>query len=368
MQTVVDVVVGGGYGDEGKGTIAYQLAREGKYGIYVRAGAENAEHRVVTPSGAQHVRHILPVGGIIPRPVDLVLCAGMTFSLDGLRREMQYIVPGQRVIIHENAAIISPELRERGRAAAEARGSTFLGVGATMAAKVRRHGGVKTAGDCRGQLERMGPVLVVPDSGHWSESGQEVLLEGSQGTMLSLDHGHYPYCTSRNMTAMGCLDQAGMNWQQVREVLLVIKALPTRVPGNSGPTGGEEMTWEEVCEESGRPFEQIRQTSHGEDGSAGDGAGGVERPFRLSLLEIERAISLNGPTGIVLTFLDWWSYDDLGVQMVGDLSIKSRRLIAAINEITRSTSSYCPVVMVRTGPAYEDYVNLGWSHPVGGGR
>ena len=92
MKTTVDVVVGGGYGDEGKGTVAYQLAREGNYGIFVRAGGENAEHRVTTPTGERHTRHILPVGGTIPRPVDLVLCAGMTFSLGGLRREVQYVV------------------------------------------------------------------------------------------------------------------------------------------------------------------------------------------------------------------------------------------------------------------------------------
>lgn len=352
MKTLCDIVVGGGYGGEGKGQVAYQLARERRYGIYVRCGGENAEHRVFTPEGAMHTRHILPVGGIIPRPTELVLCAGMTFSLGGLRREIGYVVPGQRIIIHQNAAIITEALRKEGMAAAKRRGSTFLGVGATMAAKVRRAGGVRLAGDFQSRLERMGPVKVVDDSRFWSQSGRSTLIEGSQGTMLSLDHGHYPYCTSRNVTAMACLEQAGMNWQQVRDVFVVIKALPTRVPGKSGPTGGDELTWEEVCSKAGRPYEEIRQTSKEQNQGAGEGAGGLERPFSLSLDEIDRAIHLNGATAIVLTFLDWYCYDDLGVKRYRNLSDKGQRLIGAIEALT---GGRVPVVMVRTGPKYEDY-------------
>jgi len=178
--------------------------------------------------------------------------------------------------------------------------------------------------------------------------GTSILVEGSQGTMLSLDHGYYPYCTSRNVTAMGALSDAGLSWRDARNVIMVVKAVPTRVPGNSGPSLGKELTWREVCQRAGRPFEQIRQTK---GGSAGQDAGGIERPFEVSFQELRLASQLNGPTAIVVTYLDWLNIVDLGCQLPEQLSRESRSFIAKVEQATGA-----PVVMARTGPNYEDHV------------
>lgn len=348
MAGKVDIVVGGQFGDEGKGSVALHLAHFRNYGAYVRTGGENAEHRVITPDGQEHCFHILPTALAARRDncPKLILAAGMTFSLAGLYREMEtHSIPWDRLVIDRNAAIITDDLRKSGEEAANKRGSTFLGVGATMAAKVRRAGQCTLAQDttlissCSLASLCMRRIL---------NAGENILLEGSQGTMLSLDHGYYPYCTSRNVTAMGALSDAGLNWKDVRDVFMVVKTVPTRVPGNSGPSLGREMSWELVCQHAGRPYEEIVQSA---DESAGDGAGGLERPFELSIPEICHAADLNGATRIVLTFADWWDYKDLGVQCWGALSYRTKALVVALEKRLG-----IPVVMVRTGPDYKDYV------------
>ncbi len=354
---MVDVVVGGQYGDEGKGRIALFLANHIKYAKYARVGGQNAEHRVQLEDGRTSVHHVLPVGSVSQNPgPTCILTAGMTFGLEMLEREIEQVreLVGRapRVMVDRNAAIVTSELIEAGREAAEKRGSTFLGVGATMAAKVRRAGGCPIAADVGEDLRELhvGTVNAAKHLQHTVHAGRPVLIESSQGTMLSLDHGHYPHCTSRNMTAPGAISDAGLNHTNVRNVIMVVKAVPTRVPGNSGPTGGKELTWEEVCLRAGRPYEEIHQTPGGVAG-AGDGAGGVERPFSVSLRELDYAAKLNGATHVALTFLDWWRYDDLGKTSWAHLSDRSKMLVRDVE-----TACQAPVFFIGTGPNYADFI------------
>jgi len=341
----IDVVVGGMYGDEGKGTVAINLAQIRQYRVFVRTGGENAEHRARV-GDKQGTFHIFPsscilgagqMGGIYPI---VVLPAGMTFSIDGFLREQARWgwSNGFRVWIAENAAIITDELRKSGDEAGLARGSTFMGVGATMAAKVRRHG-FKVAKDY--------PILhpwlranVTLEMDQILGNGQNILLEGSQGTLLSLDHGTYPFCTSRNVTAGAALSDAGLTRADVRDVWMVVKTVPTRVPGPSGPAMGKELTWKEVCQRAGRPYEEVIQTD------TPDGlAGGVERPFELSFPELQYAAVLNKPTAIALTLVDWYDYSCLGVTEESRLSNSVKVLIRKVEKATDA-----PVKLVRTGP------------------
>lgn len=371
----VDLVVGGLYGDEGKGQVALWLADHNKYNAHVRTGGENAEHRITDREGAEHTFHILPSASMSQNRAPLLLPAGMTFSLDGLLREVEYVtetaraevgpVPGPwkegpETVVDRNAAIITYALRKSGEEAAKKRGSTFLGVGATMAAKTARAGGCSTAkdhidmlGDIGVQVGNVASWLRTHDRDQGYDEDFPVLIEASQGAMLSLDHGHYPFCTSRNVTATGALSDTGLNWRDVRRVVMVIKALPTRVPGPSGPAAGQELTWEAACRRAGRPYEEIAQTSSGDDPAAGPGAGGKERPFELSMDEVEYAAGLCGPTSVVLTFIDWYDYTCNGAKQQRHLTPKVNRLIHRVEE-----AAGAPVMYVRTGPAYGDLVHM----------
>jgi adenylosuccinate synthase len=359
----VDVIVGGQYGDEGKGQVALWFADHVQYDALVRVGGENAEHRVTRNDGTKKTFHILPAGTSAGKGVPVFLAAGMTCSVGGLLREAANEPVATPIFIDRNAAIITDELRESGVGAAKMRGSTFLGVGATMSAKVARAGECITAREAKVAIEVPGANIRVvnvaaqlrvmdrdqPEGGF--DAPFRVQVEASQGAMLSLDHGHYPYCTSRNMTAPGAISDAGLNHKDVKRVIMVLKAVPTRVPGPSGPSAGKELTWEEVCSNAGRPFEEIVQTA--DEPGAGKGAGGVERPFALSFEEIEYAAGLVGPTSIVLTFIDWYDYTCHRARQKRHLSPKVMSLIRSIEE-----AAGAPVIQVRTGPEYHDIVYM----------
>ena len=68
------------------------------------------------------------------------------------------------------------------------------------------------------------------------EAGETVLLEGSQGTLLDVDHGTYPYVTSSNPTAGGAAVGSGIGPTRIRTVLGILKAYTTRVGSGPFPT------------------------------------------------------------------------------------------------------------------------------------
>jgi adenylosuccinate synthase len=70
----------------------------------------------------------------------------------------------------------------------------------------------------------------------WIESGQSVLFEGAQGTMLDIDHGTYPFITSSSTTAGGASTGAGVPPTKIQGVLGVSKVYATRVGGGPFPT------------------------------------------------------------------------------------------------------------------------------------
>ena len=70
--------------------------------------------------------------------------------------------------------------------------------------------------------------------------GKSILLEGTQGSGLSIHHGTYPYVTSRDTNVAGCLAEAGISPSRVRRILMVVRSFPIRVanPDGSGETSG----------------------------------------------------------------------------------------------------------------------------------
>lgn len=88
------------------------------------------------------------------------------------------------------------------------------------------------------------------------------MLEGTQGTGLSLYHGPYPYVTSRDTTVAGCLADAGISPSRVRKVIMVCRTYPIRVESPSGKTSGpmsREIDWKEVSRRSGVPESELRE-------------------------------------------------------------------------------------------------------------
>ncbi len=155
-------------------------------------------------------------------------------------------------------------------------GSTKQGVGAATARKILGRfesaplgSPVRLARDA-GELA----AFVRPTAPLFEDAfarGRKVLLEGTQGTELSLHHGSYPHVTSRDTTVAGCLADAGIAPGRVRKVVMVTRTYPIRVGGESGPIA-RPRSYQDISDRSGVPTHEIAET---EVGSISNNAGGL---------------------------------------------------------------------------------------------
>ncbi len=121
------------------------------------------------------------------------------------------------------------------------------------------------------------------------DSGDNILFEGAQGTLLDIDHGTYPFVTSSNTIAGGACTGLGVGPTKINRVLGIAKAYTTRVGEGPFPT--------ELKDEIG---ESIRQKG----GEFGATTGRPRRCGWLDILILKHAVRINGLTGIALTKMD----------------------------------------------------------------
>ena len=166
-------------------------------------------------------------------------------------------------------------------------------------------------------------------------ANQNVLVEGTQGTFLSLWHGTYPFVTSKDVTASGICADVGLGPTKVDEVIVVFKSYVTRV--GTGPLA-KELSLEEAEKKNWSEFGTVT----GRQRRAAD--------FDFDLAR--RAIMLNGATQISITKLDVLFTDCAGKTSFDELSEDAKSFIKNIeNELNT------PVTIIGTGPAINDVVD-----------
>jgi adenylosuccinate synthase len=268
LEQLVDVLVGGQYGSEGKGNIASYLAPE--YDVLVRVGGPNAGHKVyLGPSKNVYAFHLLPSGTFHNPKARLVLGPGTTLWIPTLEKEVADCkVDKERLSIDPQAMIIDQADRDfEERTLKKTIASTAQGVGAAHARKVLRHKfpnapRVKLAKDVGWLSPFVKDTRAVLDDAF--RAGQRVFLEGTQGTGLSLHHGRYPHVTSRDTTVSGCLADAGIAPTRVRRTIMVCRTYPIRVQNtDAGKTSGymsHEITYRQLSERSEIPLAELLKT------------------------------------------------------------------------------------------------------------
>lgn len=337
-EPLVDVLVGGQWGSEGKGQIVSYLAPE--YDYLVRVGGPNAGHTVYEEP-KPYAFHVLP-SGTRHSEAGLIIGPGAVISLEKLRREiLECAVSYDRLSIDPQAMIIEPEdIAWEEENLRSAIGSTAQGVGRATARRIlgRKPGEVQLARDIPELEPYRRPTREVLDAAF--RDGKRVLLEGTQGSGLSLYHGTYPYVTSRDTTVGGCLAEAGIAPSRIRKILMVCRTYPIRVQGKSGPMG-EEIDWAEVARRSDLPLEEIQRiektTTTGRDRRAAE--------FNWQLLRT--AASLNAPTDIALTFTDYIHKSNRNARRFEQLTIETIRMI---EEIERVAAAPVSLVVTNFGP------------------
>lgn len=291
----VSIVVGGQYGSEGKGKVAHFLAKHLSAAIVIRVGGPNSGHTVVD-GGRVHVFRSLPTASLIPG-IHCAIGAGSYIDVDVFLAELRKLsISRERVSVDPNAFLITREDKERERKAGlrSSIGSTLTGTGSAVIRRIERQGKPKRAADDLRLRPYLRPVVEIAQS--HLQKRRRVLVEGTQGFGLSVLHSnHYPYVTSRDTTAAGFLSEVGLSPLDVDDVILVLRAFPIRVPGNSGPLP-REIDWETVTLGSGAAEAIIERTSVTRR---------IRRVARFDPDIVMRAIQANSPTRVVLNHLDY---------------------------------------------------------------
>jgi len=322
---MLTIVVGGFFGDEGKGKVVSYLSLKDDVGVAVRCGAVNAGHTVVFNGKTWRLR-IVSSGFVNPR-TKLLVAPGALVRLDVLYKELDETKTHGRLYLDRNTGIIEKrhvEIERRDALLTGRIGSTLQGVGAAMADRVLRR--LKLAHEFP-ELKEM--ITDVPLEVHEAlRKGVNVLVEGTQGTYLSLYHGTYPYVTSRDTTASAFASEVGVGPKDVDEVLVVFKAYVTRVGG--GPLEGElppeeaeRRGWVEVATVTGRK----RRVA----------------PFNFELAK--RAIMLNSATQAAITKLDVLFPQVKHVREWSKLPMNVRKWIEDVEEHIKVS-----VTLIGTGP------------------
>lgn len=332
---LVDVLVGGQFGSEGKGQICSFLSRE--YELLVRVGGPNAGHTVYQEP-KPYTFHHLP-SGTNSSQAKLLIVAGAVLYVPSLLKEIADCqVERDRLTIDPQAMIITDTDRKREASLVANIGSTGQGVGQATARRVLRGEGVKLAKDIPELKPYIGEGRVVLE--HAFSNRQRVLLEGTQGTGLSLYHGYYPHVTSRDTTVAGCLAEAGISPNRVQRVILVCRTYPIRVQSPQDGTSGkmsQEISWETVAERGGHGADDLKVREL---------TSTTRRQRRVSEFDwalLRRAATLNAPTDLALTFVDYISKKNERARRFEQLTPETIRFIEEVERVAAA-----PVSLIST--------------------
>lgn len=297
----LSIIVGGQFGSEGKGKTSLHWAQTRDAQAVVRVGGTNSGHTVIDRSGTPVSLRQLPTAAVLPS-ASLILPAGSYIDPPLLFAEMErYNVDPARVMIDPNAAIITDadKRREEGGDLRESIGSTASGTGSAVIRRAARDGSLSRARDIKELIPFLTETIGVTRD--LLDAGARIVIEGTQGFGLSVLHGgNGDYATSRDTTAAGFLSEVGLSPFDVDEVVMVIRAFPIRVSGNSGPLPNE-TDWSDVSERAGRPGLKELTTVTGK----------LRRVAEFDPEIVRRAIRANQPSSLVLNHMDYVSTADV---------------------------------------------------------
>jgi adenylosuccinate synthase len=328
------VIVGGFWGDEGKGKIISYLAYAYNPTIIARGGVgTNAGHTVVF-NGKEFGLRMIP-SGITSKSARLLIGAGVLVDPEVFLKEIKETKCDDRIGIDFQAGIIEEEHRkmdQQNKHLSGKIGSTGSGCGPANMARAKRT--LQLAKD----IEELQPYLtdVSKEVNDAITAGDNVILEGTQGTMLSLFHGTYPFVTSKDVSASQICSDVGVGPTKVDEVVLVLKAFMTRV--GKGPMPGT-LTEEEMKERGWAEFGTV--------------TGRARRSAPIDFDIARKAVRLNGATHIALTKLDIIFPSCAKVQSFDKLPAEAKQFVKKIEQETG-----VPVILIGTGPEAKSIIDV----------
>lgn len=254
----VVVTTDGGAGSSGKGSLNSLLADRYHFDVATNNWASNAGHYTELDDGTRILVQHIPSAFVNPN-VLLYINAGATLDLNILKEEITKLEQlgyciRSRLKIHPNANVITQEDIETEKRLIKS-GSTFKGCGAALAGKTLRQGRklARNYDELANYLEDMTMEL--------NKGNLSILVEGSQGIDLDINHAEFPYCTSRQTHPTQLVADAGLPCQAVTNVIINMRTNPIRISNISAADGetcytgnywdAKEISWDDVAIQAG---------------------------------------------------------------------------------------------------------------------
>ncbi len=361
----VDVVLGGFYGDEGKGKIIDYLSQKADFSVRC-TGGNNAGHSIEI-AGKKFAFHLIP-SGILNEGTIAVIGNGVVVDPKVLIEEIKNVeangYSADNLRISDKAHVILPYHIEMDRLQEELRGdqkigTTCRGIGPVYCDKYERCGirmgdfvNKKFEKQLRKNVDTKNKIFesyghkmlnadeILKEYNEYAdflkkyvvdtidllhnaiEQDKRILCEGAQATLLDIDFGSYPFVTSSNPTIGGICTGTGIGARYIGEVYGVIKAYSSKV--GEGPY---------ITEQDNEIGDKIRELGH-EYGTT------TKRPRRcgwLDLVALKYAAMINGLTGIAINHVDTVGKLDeiklcVGYKKDGEVTMKFSTDLDYINE------------------------------------
>jgi adenylosuccinate synthase len=373
----VVAVLGGQWGDEGKGKVIDLLSD--RFDVVARYhGGHNAGHTV--KFGDRHFAlHLLPAGIVRGRigvigPGVVVDPDALLTEIDDVRR--QGVEIGENLLLSDRAHLILPWHRQldaaRESAAGEGKiGTTLRGIGPAYECAAARKG-IRVADLLRPEIlasrvrsmaAEMGPLLRalgatnVPEAGaviddllgkadairpHVRDTGRylrdhlarggTLLAEGAHGAMLDLSAGTYPFVTSSTCTSAGVASGLQISPRALDGSLVVLKAYSTRVGAGPFPT--------ELLDETGE-YLRVRGNEYGTS------TGRPRRTGWFDAVVARLSVELSGAAAVAITKLD--ILDELAEIPVCVGYRLDGRVIEDVPALVEDVARLEPVLEIRPG-------------------
>lgn len=342
------VVVGGQYGSEGKGKVAALITTQESIDVCIRCGGPNSGHSFQREDGSMLLLRQLPTGVVRPM-TRLLIPAGGLIDLEVLKAELDaFSLDESRVGIDRNAMVISEVDKdlERRSKLQERLSSTLCGVGAAVSRRALRDPSVELASQVALRTPWLSRLIVdvAAEANTAVDDGKKVLVEGTQGTGLSLYQSrYYPKVTSRDTSASGFLSEVGLSPRTVKEIVLVFRTYPIRVSGAQAGPLKNEISWEELTRLAAAPAPIREFTTVSKK---------LRRLGTFDWDDAKRAISLNRPTRIALNFCDYLGHTNQNASSFLELNDVARSFVSALSDLGS------PVTYVGTGPRLRDTISV----------
>jgi len=324
----IKAVIGGQWGDEGKGKIVDLLSKDSEIVARYQGGA-NAGHTVYK-NDEKIVLHQIP-SGILRKDCYCIMGNGMVIDPIDLVEEINMLrqknISTENIIISPNAHIVTPLHKYLDKKNEEKTnnfiGTTCKGIGPCYVDKYNRVGiraldlsnsdKLKAAfiirmNQCISNhqitdtdyetmkseislfFEACNDIKIyVKDTLSLLFSKKNILIEGAQGTLLDIDHGTYPFVTSSSPFSGGITTGLGLPLTKFENIIGIFKAYATRVGSGPFPT--------ELFDEDGKKLQNIGM-------EFGATTGRPRRCGWFDGLAAKYSCMINGLTDIALTKLD----------------------------------------------------------------